>query len=96
MILKIGGKDFKGSVSYGKLKKSSKKREKAKKKGDENNPDLLIYDIWLCLDRKWGVKPYIFKWRMVNKITPKEMEKAGYNIADEMSVEDREGKNLPE
>lgn len=87
--IKIDNKDYKISVTWGKLKKASSKM----KSGEENNVGNLITQIWEYLDKGIIFKPFIFKWRLANKITLKELKQADKTIAAEVSMEDREGGN---
>jgi hypothetical protein len=52
---------------------------------------IMLLDIWGSLKSKW---PFLFRWRMVNKIFPTEIL-AGYKaMLSLIQMEDREGKNL--
>ena len=93
MILKIGGRDCEIDVSWGKFAKSTKRRTKA---DDDSNPELLIDDIWLYLRRNLlGLKPFIFKCRMRNRISLEELLAVDKIIASAITVEGREGGNSP-
>lgn len=57
-------------------------------------PNTILM-MWSYLKKRWyGLKPFIIKKRMINKVLPYELAK-NLKILDQlMSMEDREGKNL--
>ncbi len=85
--LKINGQEYCLDVTWGKFKKVIKI--------DTTNPgDNLINYIWAYIrPRFWIVKPFLFKWRMANKITFPELKAADALISQLLKMEDREGKN---
>ena len=60
--LKINGKDYKISVTYGKFEKTAKYQEKHNTDESFNNGDYLIYSIWTYLERRFIFKPFFFKF----------------------------------
>jgi len=94
--LTINGKEYKFNITWGRFEKSLKKREK-QKDGTEN-AKYLFEDIWLFLERGFLFKPFIFKWRLKDRMSLMEVRNADLRIRKVMEEfsEDREGKNSVE
>jgi len=91
-IVKINEKEYKINISWGKFVKSTKNRDKRRDK--KSNPELLIDDIWNFLIRnKFGFKPLLFKSRLRNKISIKELQEADGVVAKLLAMEDRKSGN---
>jgi len=55
---------------------------------------LMANTIWHFLKRRWfGFKPFLFKWRLKNNITPQEFRDGYRNLVEAIRMEDREGGN---
>lgn len=88
--IKINGKMYDVECSIGKIQKVT-----ALTKDEEKwDIDDAIIALWVYLKRVFIFKPFIFKWRLKNKITPSELARANSDLAKFMSVEDRDGGNL--
>ncbi len=94
--LTIDGKDFEFNITWGRFEKSAKLREK--QKDESENVKFLIEDIWLYLERRFFLKPFIFKCRLKNKIRLKEIGQADEKITAIITelLEGKEGKNSVE
>ena len=96
-ILKIGGKDYKVGVNlilYQKLLKQQKPTEDmSNDKKAEIITENMVNNLWGTLQRRFIFKPFLFKWRMKRKVTPRELLASDKKIGEMISVEDREQGN---
>lgn len=88
--IKIAGKMYNVNCSIGRMEKATS----VMKEGDENNTSNLIDAIWIYLERKFIFKPFLFKFRLKDKISIPEIVKVDKDLSSFMQVEDREGGNL--
>ena len=71
----IGGKEYKILPTYGHFRKLLKKHDLSNAEQwtlDESN-QFAVDSIWVFLKRKFIFKPFIFKFRMSNSVTMKEL-----------------------
>ncbi len=108
MLLKIGGKEYKANVTIGLFEKVKKKYKVEGIKTDGKD-DTIVYDkkgnvvdgleystsiVWTYLNRRWyGLKPFVFKFRMKNAMTFEEFHESDAIISNEYKLEDKEGGN---
>lgn len=89
----ISGKPYKINVSWGKMRKVNLKHMNGGE-SVQGGPEYLIDSIWSYLvPRFLFIKPFMFKRRMINAISPRELRDADKILAEEITLEDREGKN---
>lgn len=94
LIVEIGGKKYKLDVTFGKFTKLQRKFYDIEGNRINEEDSYLIESIWLYLKPRWfGIKPFIFKRRLVDKIGINEIREIDLQLAKEIKVEDREGGN---
>lgn len=74
--IEIGGKEYEVTANYGHFRKLIKKHDIfAMESWTMGEYDQYVFDaIWMFLRRRWyGLKPFAFKWRLMNEITIPEL-----------------------
>lgn len=111
MKLKIRGKEYSGTLTWGiykKIQAGFSNLPTLPDQGDENyskvlndysnrGGDLTIKNVWMCLDRRFFLlKPFIFKWNLGRKMSLSDIKVNRDIIINEMNMEISETGNPQE
>lgn len=103
-VIKINGKDYKINASYKIYKQFTESlindKSEIKEIKDKSTKEILadiVKDmdtnvdlIWSSLKRNiFGLKPFVFKSRFINHISPLEINKAGQILGDALRISDK-------